>query len=755
MSSLTRRCFPRCTGALLLLPVLLAAPAALAQSTTNGAGSGPEEVVTIPEFQVTETRPRDEWFAAQAMSGTRTAAPILELPYQVQVITQEFLEDFQLIGLTEQMSFFPGYSGVADQADAAIGGTLGGSSLRGFPQTVVRDGFRRTPPPQIGNTAQVEVIKGPVSTLYGDANPGGLVNYVSKRPSARPQLSLSLSGGSYDLFRSNLTASGPVYRDKLFYLFTADHYYRKGEMQFTYARNQNYLLAFLLKPTPATSISVNYELVRLVGARAATIPSLVLNTTPTTTRPGLSWTGGVVTGIDWRLARLRYSRFGPHERYERDYDGLNILIEHAYSRNWKQRVGFQGQWKSFDLAYRTNSNVSAVTNRMNDVRPNRRLQDIDSPAALQTDLLGRFTTGALRHTVLFTADYAKEETRDIQLRMSNPQVAALVPDSYRYHDPFNPDWTTPIDYRLLQTLGAKNYEDVTSRGAAVSDRVAFAEGRVIVMGNVRHDRSRFATDSSTTVDRFTTGEADSTTYSTGANWRVRGDQLVLFANRSTSFNTNVTVDRNLGTTIPNQRGRGFEAGFKSLALAGRLGLTVSAYEIEKTNIGQTNPDFVLGGTMPEFLGSGRERARGVEADVNAKITDRLTVLAAGGYVDARVVASNNAALRNTRKLQVPLHTGSLAARYKPGGRLSGLSVGASFRYTGGYVRANATANRWYEEGAPRQITSAFAAYSWRHHKFRHTVRLNANNLFDKFYVGPDQNVGLGRQLSVTYTLASR
>jgi iron complex outermembrane receptor protein len=287
----------------------------------------------------------------------------------------------------------------------------------------------------------------------------------------------------------------------------------------------------------------------------------------------------------------------------------------------------------------------------------------------------------------------------------------------------------------------------------VSDRVTLLGGRLIAMGNVRYDKSEFATDSSATVDRFTYGETDGWTWSTGANARILGDALVLFANRSTSFNTNVTVDRNTGTTIPNEKGRGWEAGLKTLGADSRFGATFSVYEIEKFNIGQTNPDFLLGNGQPEFLGSGRERARGVEADTSVKVTPALTVIAGGGYVDARVLASSNAALRGTRKVNIPRTTGSLSARYKFSGALQGLAAGASLRYTGGYVRANATATRRYEEAAPKQNYAAFLSYGWRRGRFAHTVRLNGSNLFDQLVVGPDLNLSLGRQLLVTYTLA--
>lgn len=744
-------CRVRASGA---LAAVFGASAVFAQvGTPSGParGSASDEVVTIAEFQVTESRDRDAWVASQAMSGTRSAAPILELPYQVQVLTQEFLEDFQLVGVTEQLSFFAGYSGVSDQADAAIGVTLGGSSLRGFPQTVLRDGFRRTPPPQIGNTSQVEVIKGPMSTQYGDASPGGLINYVSKRPTARPNYSLTLSGGSDGYFRSNLTASGPVIGKKLFYLFGADHYYRKGATQYTYGRQGDYFGTLLFKPWDGTSVSVTWESVYLVGARAATVPLLVVGTRPSGANP-LNWTGGVAVGIDWRLARMAYSRFGPGERYERRYDGLNVLVEHAYNANWKQRVGYQGQWKKFNLIYRTNSNVSAETNRMAGVVPNKRLQDIDGPVALQTDLLGHFRTGSLRHALLFTADFAEEETYDAQYRYPTAFETTL-PDYYRYQDPFNPDWTPVVDYALVTRRAAKGWDKIKSRGGSVSDRVYIADGKVILMGNVRYDKASFATDSSATVDRFTYGEADSWTYSAGANVKLAGDALVAFANTSTSFNTNITVDRNMGTTIPNEKGRGLEAGVKALSGDRRLGATLSVYEIEKTNIGQTNPDFILGNGQPEFLGSGQERARGVEGDTSYKVSDALTLLAGASYLDARVLASSNAALRGTRKINIPRTTGAFSARYQFTGALKGLSLGGSLRYTGGFVRANATATRSYEEAAPKQIYAGFVSYGWRTGRFAHTLRVNGNNLSDKLYVGPDLNLALGRQIILTYSVS--
>ena len=145
--------------------------------------------------------------------------------------------------------------------------------------------------------------------------------------------------------------------------------------------------------------------------------------------------------------------------------------------------------------------------------------------------------------------------------------------------------------------------------------------------------------------------------------------------------------------------------------------------------------------------------RGVDADCSWKLNELFTVIGGASYLDARVTASSNAALVNTRKVQVPRTTAALSLRCTLPGQWKGLRLGYSFRYTGEYVRANATSSRLYEEGAPRQMHGFFLGYTWKEARCTHTVRLNGVNVFDKFYVGPDGNVGMGRQINTTYSLS--
>jgi len=57
---------------------------------------------------------------------------------------------------------------------------------------------------------RVEVLKGPAAILYGSAEPGGVINLVTKRPQTEPYYSLSQQFGSFDTYRTLLDATGSL-----------------------------------------------------------------------------------------------------------------------------------------------------------------------------------------------------------------------------------------------------------------------------------------------------------------------------------------------------------------------------------------------------------------------------------------------------------------------------------------------------------------------------------------------------------------
>lgn len=143
------------------------------------------------------------------ISTTRSTRTIEDSPTRVEVIAGEELVEKgnmrpgdirmllnEMTGITiRQESSFLGESGIRMQG-----------LDRRFTQ-VLKDGFPlydglsgglgllQTPPLDL---AQVEIVKGPASTLYGAGAVAGLVNLVSRRPGDEPELRLLLNGTTAD-----------------------------------------------------------------------------------------------------------------------------------------------------------------------------------------------------------------------------------------------------------------------------------------------------------------------------------------------------------------------------------------------------------------------------------------------------------------------------------------------------------------------------------------------------------------------------
>ena len=128
--------------------------------------------------------------AKKSRTGAKTATELKEIPQSVSVVGREQMDLQSPQKIDEALRYVPGvnpstYGTDADtdwifvrgfQADQA-GVFLDGLSFyqTGF-GTFLMDPFL---------LERIEVVKGPSSSLYGGGNPGGFLDYVSKRPGER------------------------------------------------------------------------------------------------------------------------------------------------------------------------------------------------------------------------------------------------------------------------------------------------------------------------------------------------------------------------------------------------------------------------------------------------------------------------------------------------------------------------------------------------------------------------------------------
>ncbi|MDR2675837.1 MAG: TonB-dependent receptor [Opitutaceae bacterium] len=770
---------------------LLCLPATLAAQTAAPAGPPDEEIVVMEGFNITESSRVDDWASTQAMSGTRTAEAIVNLPYHMQVVTAGFMEDFDMISVIDQLSTISGIALDGDSADPAAGATPSEyATFRGFKISKLRDGFRNAPPPELGNTRQVEVIKGPMSTLYGMAQPGGVINYISRSPRARPLYSGSFTAGNYGRVSGRASVNTPIYKKKLYVLAVASHSFREGNIEYSENETGTYFARLLYKPAPATDITVSYELQKAGGRRGDTIPRWTTGNTVN----GKNWSTSTGTLMGPYMPLATFSTTGgPNEWYDRSYAGVNLLLEQKIGRNWKFRAAYQWQEKKWDQNFFTDSNycVDIPDGGMRAIYPRVWFQDYDYPYAIQADLLGYFKTGKIRHALHFLFDTAKIELDRSYWELPDAQnrpvsSGGIIPDSVYYMDPFNPDWSTDWfsfdDIRSKDREGGRSrldsqrYEHERMTGYSVSERMYLFDNRLIFMGSLRYDRvynkvysgTRLMSDGNWQGWRRALKD-DDTTYSIGCNWNPRGDNsLIVFGNHSTSYNTEIVVDGGTGRVMPNETGEGTEGGIRLNAFKGKMALAVSGFHIEKHNIAQTNNDYyVAGDGTPEYTSTGTHRVRGVDMDLHIRPFNGFVLGLAAAYIDAKVIGSSDPRYPvGSRKVKTPDKTLSVAAKYRFPGLFRGFSVGARMGYRSGYVNENYIAKNSLVPGsnnaehpyyASPSLTTfgGFVKYEWRRKKINQSLTLNGNNLTNKLYVGANRKLSLGLQVSLTYGISFR
>ncbi len=155
------------------------APLGLAQEA-NQASSKEAETITLSTFTVSTTQDKG-YQAGNSVSATRINTAIKDLPFAVSAFTEQFIADIGTKDLTDVLKFAPSVTSGSEGISSGNAFTM----VRGFQSLPQRNGFY-SPLYVDGSVIQrVEVVKGPASLFYGQIAPGGVVNYITKRPGTR------------------------------------------------------------------------------------------------------------------------------------------------------------------------------------------------------------------------------------------------------------------------------------------------------------------------------------------------------------------------------------------------------------------------------------------------------------------------------------------------------------------------------------------------------------------------------------------
>jgi iron complex outermembrane recepter protein len=685
-----------------LLPVSSAA-AALCVPLTLLAQDAPPSPATQ---SITITGQRDSHAPPPTATPTKTDTPLLLVPQSVQVVPRAVLneqkaltlsdavrnvagsgQDFGFNGSTQPLLMLRGFQTVSMTAPGSMSGSAGyhlnGVKVQGVPLNMA-------------NAHSVEVIKGPATVLYGRAEPGGMINVVPRALPLANEFGFEQTLGQYGLTRTLVEGGGALNAERTLL----------GRASVSYN---------------ATDSARDFVTDR-VGAGSGT----------------LGWRPDADTEVKLTLDRIdqRYrndygipaigNRPGdfPIERQYNDAPELSRIRTTSELLEWSQRLSTSWQMKARAVSVRGRMREVDVTPYRIDlsssadclatanelcryyyfVRPDGRYR-LDQATV---DLIGNIDFAGLRHTLLVGADaYRSRKSGTTYFQ----QLASVNVDNPQLGN------TPPLD---TDTATASDLED-RNRWISVyaQDQVAFGNGWHGVLA-LRHDRTRAAFgDPATTAPN----DVSFITPRIGVVWEFAPGQTVYAqGQRALSANNgrDATTQRALDPEISTQ----FEAGYKRIALDGKLHTTVAGYQLTKRN----RADYSL---FPIVQTVGEARSRGIEVDVLGQLMPRLATIASYAYTDAEV--TRDLQFRGTRLANVARHSGSIWLRWMIDGQWAvGGGVFAQGQRQGdqgntfqlpGYARVDAMVS--YAFSAPGGAKGA-----------KGSLQLNVNNLFDRrFFTG--------------------
>ncbi|WP_242117000.1 TonB-dependent siderophore receptor [Sphingomonas lacusdianchii] len=689
---------------------LLAPAAASAQEVAVAAAAA----TAAPEG---EEAPQQDEIVVQGVRQQYVAnVPTIEVPQSIQVLSMETLKDAGITRLDNALDFATGiarqnnFGGLFDVfACRGFTGDEGAGSnylVNGFNAARGYGGARDT-----SNVQQVQVLKGPNSSLFGRGEPGCTVNIITRKPGFDLHGGVILSAGSYNNFRSEGDFNVPL-SDRVAVRVTGAAESADSFRDFLSSEKVTVTPSILAKLGQDSSISYEFEYIdqKVVFDRGIVAPTGDLKLVPRERFFGEPGDGPV------------------HVRAM----GHQAQLQHDFSPNWSLVLGI-GYRDTFFKGISTEAELAAGRQRIytdgTTLSRQRRERDYSTTdLTFRGELSGQFATGPLQHHMIIGADWDDYQLDVVQNRYRPPVVASQTAGNLvlgNRIDIFDPVYgKLPTPGRFQSYLERQN-----SWGTYLQDQVDVTDALKVRFGG-RFDNFEQIVDDRVAARR-TMQEKTAFSPSVGATY-VFGDNVSIYANYGRGFRPNNGTDANNNAFEP-ERTVSYEAGAKVSLLRKRLTGTLAFFKTTKNNVLTADP------VNANFsLAVGKARSKGVEAELSGNLPAGFRVQLNYAYIDAEVAANAldpnfGFGLREGDPLlNIPKNSGSALVFKDFDIGSSRLTLGAGVNYVGkrlgetGFRFANG--EFYYLPGYT--LTRVMASYEPNE---RLRVSGEVTNLFDEHY----------------------
>lgn len=711
-----------------------------------------EDTITVtaaPAPQESAWGPAATIAARQSATGTKTDTPIQKVPQSISVVTAEEMALHQPKSVKEALSYTPGVAvgtrGASNTYDYLI---IRGFAADGQSQNNYLNGLKMQ-----GNfyndavidpymLERAEIMRGPVSVLYGKSSPGGLLNMVSKRPTTEPLKEVQFKAGTDSLFQTGFDFSDALDDDGV-YSYRLTGLARSANAQQKGSEEQRYAIApaFTWRPDDKTNF---------------TFLSYFQNEPETGYYGWLPKEGTVEPLPNGKRLPTDFNEGAKNNTYSRNEKMIGYSFDHEFNDTFTVRQNLRfaqnkvsqksvyGYGMCSDPLYTKDQEALKAspclsipqsqwghTLTRQYVIDNEKLENF----SVDTQLQSKFATGSVDHTLLTGVDFMRMRNDiDSWFGYAGSVVPSDIYNLDRSDFDFGAHPNPSGPYRVL--LKQKQ------TGLYVQDQAQW--DKVLVTLGGRYD---WADQSSFNRDYGNKSERDDKefTWRGGVNYLFDNGVTPYFS-YSESFEPASQTDAN-GDLFAPSKGKQYEVGVKYVPEDRPIVVTGALYQLTKTNNLMADPN----GSLFSVEG-GEIRARGVELEAKAALSASVNVVGSYTYTDAEYTTDTT--YKGNTPAQVPKHMASLWADYTFfDGPLSGLTLGTGGRYTGSSYGDPANS---FKVGS-YTVVDALVRYDLaRVGMAGSNVALHVNNLFDREYVASCFNTygcfwGAERQVVATAT----
>ncbi|MEQ9437714.1 MAG: TonB-dependent receptor [Cyclobacteriaceae bacterium] len=694
---------------------------------------------SLTELQAVEIVGRKETTYQNDVSflASKTATPLQDIPQAVSYVTKEIIQDQQAYRTSDIVKNISGVNQFSFYDDYTVRGFRDNSN-----QSKLINGLRTVgifgPQPLLANMERVEVMKGPASALFANANPGGTINYVTKKPLDEDRKSIGFTVGSFNTLRATADFTGPMNESGTL-LYRLNLGYEDTDTFRDLQQTQTFIIAPSISFLPTDKTRVNFDLVinRHQGKLDRGQPIF-----------------GASAGTDLSATPASFAIAQTNDYHDNNVAYFTLSLNHQLT----QQLSFNASYMKFtwdeDLFEHRTSNNFAVDSLGNQIPTLMEMQTINRIRKQVSDNLTTYfvwngQTGPVAHQLLAGFDFIQQVTpigaaqsRARQYRKTDGTVANYNPaqaDQFLFENGVPVPNVPHFDLANPQYLVAYPQEYI------INEKTSTAAARYYTYGIYLQDQLQWGRFKALLALRQENYQ-DVVGYKTDQEELVKQDKWLprvglvyelserinLYGTYTESFQpqtASVLQNPNAGGPFDPLSATMWEMGAKSSFFDKLFSVNLALYRIELNNIlvnanAAGNPDLLTQ--------RGQEQAHGVELDVIGNPFPNLSLNVNYAFNQAKITESDNEAEIGRIKENAPKQQGGIWAKYTfANGAFEGLGVSLGSNF----VTERNTFDTYVEvDGEPLGLTLPGyvildAALSYRVNRFN--IAVNFNNVLDK------------------------